>query len=336
MIGWYVHDHGRGHAARAAAVAARLREPVTGLGSGPAPDGWPGRWLRLSRDDDAVRAGATPADVTAHGRLHFVPRHDAGLAARSAEIAGWVATERPALLVVDVSVEVATLARLCGVPVVVTVLPGERDDEAHGLAHDVAEALLCPWPAGTHDTAWPTAWRDKSWTVGGLSRFDGRPVRPPAHRDAPRALLLWGEGGRSTTDADIEAARAATPGWEWVTARGLDDDALWDALLDADVVVTHAGQNAVAEVAAAARPAVVVAQPRPFDEQLATARALEEQGIAVGLDSWPEAAAWPTILRRAVGTGGDGWHRWSTGRAAVHVAERLDALAAELRSGAGR
>ncbi|GGL43848.1 hypothetical protein H9L10_11645 [Phycicoccus endophyticus] len=324
MIGWYVHHAGRGHATRAATVAAHLRRPVTGLGCGPRPEGWPGEWLRLERDD----RNPAPTDVSARGLLHWAPRHDEGLAARSARVARWAAVRHPALLVVDVSVEVALLARLCGVPVVVTALPGVRRDPAHELAYDLAEALLAPWPPGTHERDWPARWVEKAWPVGTVSRFDDRPLRPPARRDAPRVLLLWGCGGRSTGAQQVDAARAATPGWEWVECAGdASGEQVWQALLDADVVVTHGGQNAVAEVAAARRPAVVVAQPRPYDEQVATARAVEAAGVAVGLTEWPVPAAWPQLLQQARALGGHGWVRWSTRAGARAAAAYLDGLA---------
>ncbi len=143
--------------------------------------------------------------------------------------------------------------------------------------------------------------------------------------------MLWGAGGRATSAADVDAARRATPGWEWVERDPASRGSLWAALADADVVVTHGGQNAVAEVAAARRPAVVVAQPRPFGEQVATARAVEELGAAVGLVRWPMAAQWPGLLERAAAAGGDGWERWSSGHGAVTAAHHLDALASSVR-----
>ncbi len=337
MIGWYVHHVGRGHATRAAAVASHLRTPVTGLGSGPAPPGWPGTWIALERDDQGRAQGTTmvDADVTAGGALHWVPRHDLGLAARHARLARWAAACRPELLVVDVSVEVTLLARLCGIPVAVVALPGCREDRAHVLAYDVADALLAPWPAGTHETGWPRRWREKTWTVGGISRHDGWAVPPARPRGTPRVLLLWGAGGRATSSEQVRRAREATPGWEWVERAPGSGDDVWQDLADADVVVTHGGQNAVAEVAAARRPAVVVAQPRPFDEQLATARELDRLGVAVGLQEWPEPDRWPALLTRARSLGGAGWSRWSSGSGAVLAARRLDELTDRLAAGGG-
>ena len=136
------------------------------------------------------RAAAVAADPTAHGVLHWAPRHDPGLAARSAAVAEWIRRARPSLVVVDVSVEIAVLSRLCGVPVVVLAMPGVRTDRTHGLAYDLADALLAPWPEAAHTDGWPAAWRAKLWAVGGLSRFDGRrasrrSARSPVTRAGP-------------------------------------------------------------------------------------------------------------------------------------------------------
>ena len=332
MIGYYAHHQGVGHLTRLQCVATALDEPVWGLSSAPAPEGWSSGWTQLARDDDQdPDVVARHGDPTAHGALHWVPRGAAGLARRSAQITAWVVEHQPRAVVVDVSVEVALLVRLCGVPTVVVAMPGERRDRAHRLAYDTADALLAPWPKGTHDTSWPSEWAMKAWFVGGISRFDHlRPSPPPplAPVDGGTVLVLWGAGGRTTTAADLEAARAATPSWTWVErSPGVPSDTpLWEQLQQADVVVTHAGQNAVAEVAAARRPAVVVAQPRPFDEQGATARQVEAHGIAVGRDAWPPADSWPGLLRLALSRGGAGWARWSTGHGAADAATRLSTV----------
>jgi hypothetical protein len=326
VIGYYVHHQGRGHLSRLQTVAAHLRTPVVGLSSLPAPAGWPGDWLRLARDDDPMPSEHD--DVSASGVLHWAPRHHRGLSARMAALAQWFASERPAAVVVDVSAEVALLARLCGIPVVVVALPGTRTDRPHLAAYDLADALLAPWPAQSHARDWSSAWADKAWCVGGISRFDGRPL-PPAGPSAGdrRVLLLWGAGGRDTDASGVEAARRATPGWTW-SERSPDRPSpdLWAELCAADVVVTHAGQNAVADVAAARAPAVVIAQRRPFGEQLATARALSRLGIADGRAGWPPAHEWGEVLDAAHRRGGEGWARWSSGHGARDAAQRLDAL----------
>lgn len=329
MIGYYAHHQGAGHLTRMQSIAAAMDEPVWGLSSAAAPGGWGSAWTQLARDDDPdPRELGRLGDPTAHGVLHWVPRGHAGLARRSAQVASWVAQHRPRTVVVDVSVEMALLVRLCGVPTVVVAMPGQRDDRAHRLAYDSADALLAPWPQGTHDSGWPLEWTDKAWFVGGISRFDGlapRSAPPTPGGSGGTVLVLWGAGGRSTTDGQLAAARAATPSWTWLERSPAiaSETSLWDQLQQADVVVTHAGQNAVAEVAAARRPAVVIAQPRPFDEQVATAHWVERRSIAVGRSTWPPAECWPDLLRLALARGGQGWSRWSTGLGATAAAAHL-------------
>ncbi len=324
MIGYYVHHVGQGHLRRLVAVAAHLRTPVTGLSSLPAPPAWSGEWVLLPRDDEPVPAPG--ADVTAHGRLHWAPLGHPGLRSRMATVADWVERTAPALVVADVSVEVALLARLLGVRVALMAMAGDRDDAPHRLAHDVADGLVAPWPALAAAPDWPQRWNDKTSYVGAFSRFDGRPVTHPAD-DGRRVLVLWGSGGDDVTDAERAAARDATPGWRWTYRLGGEPADVWDDLLAADVVVVHGGSNAVAEVAAARRPAVVVAQCRPFGEQVARARAVDAAGIARGLDRWPSAWDWPGLLDDALRRGGAGWSRWSPGDGAQRAAAALDALA---------
>ena len=327
MIGYYVHHVGQGHLRRLVAVAAHLRTPVTGLSSLPAPPGWSGQWVVLPRDDDP--APGPDADVTAHGRLHWAPLDHPGLRSRMATVAAWVERSAPALVVADVSVEVALLARLMGARVAVMAMAGDRDDAPHRLVHDVADGLVAPWPSLAASADWPQRWHDKTSYVGAFSRFDGRPVaaRRPGG-GTRRVLVLWGSGGDDVTDAQREAARETTPGWRWTYRLGGSEAAdVWDELLAADAVVVHGGSNAVAEVAAARRPAVVVAQARPFDEQVARARVVDAAGIARGLDRWPPAQDWPGLLDDALRRGGAGWSRWSPGDGAQRAAAALDALA---------
>lgn len=329
VVGWYVHHHGRGHLHRLEAVTRRLAEPPHVLSSAPRPPGWRGGWDQLPLDVD----DRAPRDPTAGGTLHWAPLGVDGLLRRGADVVRWVERARPALVVVDVSVEITLLVRLLGIRVVVVAMQGDRTDRAHRLAYDAAEVLLAPWPEDAAVEGF-SRWEHKLLHTGAISRFDGRSRGVPARAgDAggpATVLLLWGSGGDAVPDADLRAAREATPGWRWVVrggATGREADDVWPDLLAADVVVVHGGQNAVAEVAAAARPAVVVAQPRPHEEQVHRVRTLREAGLCVALESWPAAQEWPDLLARARDVGGEGWARWSAGDGADRVARALGSLA---------
>ena len=323
MIGWYVHDHGQGHLQRLVCVSQHLRTPVTGLSSLPPPPSFDGHWQQVASD----RPSGADSDIDAGGTLHWAPRHHDGLRQRMAAIAAWVDQEQPALMVVDVSVEVAVLTRTLGVPVVVVAMRGDRGDRPHQLAYDLAEALLAPWPARLPEP-WPAAWSQKAWHVGALSRFDGR--RPTAAPGGRRVVVLWGSGGSAVALPDVDAARAATPGWTWeVTglpgSTWVDDP--WALLQEADVVVCHAGQNVLAEVAAARRPAIVITQPRPFEEQVANGRALTAGGLALVRGQWPAPGEWPGLLAEAAASDPTTWSGWSDGQGGQRAARLLDGAA---------
>lgn len=336
MIGYYLHHQGQGHRRRGTAIARNLSQQTTGLGTGGAPPGWPGEWISLAADDQPPVPDREYADVTAHELLHWAPRYHPGLAKRHEAIVRWLAAAQPDLVVVDVSVEIALLVRLCGIPVVVGGMPGERTDPVHTLAYDLADAILAPWPESAHpDDGWQPSWRAKTRYVGGISALaDDSPLGPGTPRTSGPAhvLVVWGSGGDPLCSDDLEAARAATPGWHWVVRGGgypVSSDLMTD-LAAADVVVCHAGQGSVADVAHAGRPAVVLAQDRPHGEQQATARALDRLGLAAVASGWPDAEAWPALLSRALDLGGERWALWGSD-GAKSAAQFLEDFARRLR-----
>ena len=329
MIGYYIHHQGSGHRHRASSVNRRAEVALTGLSTGPRPAGWIGPWVDLPDD-----AGVGPEqDVTAHGRLHYVPLGSPGLSARMAMIAAWLDAVRPEALIVDVSVEVALLARLHGVPVVVVAQPGHREDAVHRLGYDLASHIVAPWPQQLGGL-WGARPEDlvKTRFVGGISRF--APVIETTVRSiAPavrRVVVVNGTGGRGSSTAEVAAARLATPEWEWIhldRSHGTWVDDPWPLLCSASVVVSHAGQNLIAEVAAARRPALLLPQDRPFDEQQVMASAIGTAGLpALVRDHWPSPHEWPALLSRLDGLDGSRWSLWNDGLGAARLAGLLTEL----------
>lgn len=336
MIGYYVHHVGRGHTETAGCIAARLAEEVTVLSSLPPPPGWADRWLTLPRDDDGTGA----REPSANGQLHWAPLGHRGLRDRMAAIARWIHEAAPSVFVVDVSAEVAALARLMGIPVVTKVLPGRRRDPAHRLCYTLADSMLAPWPASVSGLLLDgdRSWDRKIRHVGAFSRFDGRARRAGARHHGNSVLVLLGSGGSGITESDLRRAAAAAPGWTWTTLGGATGRWAadpWPELCRADVVVTHAGLGSLAAVAAARKPAVVIPQARPHDEQLMTARALARADLAVVARPWPRAARWPGLLRAAAELGGERWASWSPGTGAQAAAGVIQSVAARSITGPG-
>lgn len=336
MIGYYIHHHGHGHVHRASTIARAVAQAqgveVTGLSSRSRPADWTGPWVTLA--DDAVPDLGAGGNPTAFGVLHHVPTGHPGLRARSAAVAAWIAATTPSALVVDVSVEIALLARLHGVAVVSIGMPGFRHDRAHEIGYGISDLTVGPWPAAATGWLHGGSPEERLHAVGAISRFP--PVDGPVDVRPRHAVVLNGTGGSDPADptslsADLVAAVAARGGrWslEYLAGAGHWVDDPWSRMSTAEVIVSHCGQNAVAEIAAARRPAVLVPGNRPFGEQRATARALRELALpAVVLDSWPAPEHWAAVLDRAAGLDGADWVRWNDGGGAGRAAELVAAVA---------
>ncbi|OBJ11751.1 glycosyltransferase [Mycobacterium colombiense] len=292
--------------------------------------------MRLPRDDE----GQQPRESTAHGALHWAPHHDAGFSVRMHEIARWVSDARPEAVVVDVSVEVAVFIRLLGVPVIVMALPGNRVDAPHVLVHRLADHIVAAWPRALCVPSWLRQWDEKTSYVGGISRFEGRdggdsgsliPAKPLSET---RVLVLSGAG--DAFGASLQDCAAAHSVQSWTTLGGTGGSWKpdpWRDIREADVVVTHAGQSCIADVAAARRPATVVPQSRPFDEQRATARVLKRHRLAVVAQRVPDPRAWPALLTAATETDPQRWRRWEVAGAANRAAEAIESTARRCRQG---
>lgn len=336
MIGWYVHHHGWGHLTRMQAVRPHLREQVTVFSSLPAPRILPADtvWVALPSDADPVlgedgirRDASDRGDVTAGGALHWAPVGHPGHRSRLALMAEWIAAHPVSAFVVDVSVEVTALARLMGAPTVVFAQPGDRIDAPHRLGYDLADGIVAPWPRGAFDARGLAGRGDRVREVGGVSRFDGRPredAAPSAPPSARRVLFL----GRTLDPVGLRRCTALleTDGWIVATAGARGDDRVadvWPLLCRADVVVSAAGQNAVADLAAADARAVVIGQDRPFGEQADTVRVLAALGLAQTAppDASPEDIA--RLVRRAHDSP-TRWSQWGVDGAAARAADAIE------------
>lgn len=338
MIGWYVHHHGWGHMTRMQAIRPHLGDEVTVFSSLPEPASLPPEtvWVQLPSDSDAVvgpdgvsREAHELGDVTARGTLHWAPLGHPGHQARLAAIAEWVAIHPTSAFVVDVSVEVTILARLLGVPTISVAQPGDRTDAPHRLGYDLADRILAPWAPGTIPAKALIGREDRVRSVGAISRYDGRAcTEADADADDVRRVLFLGLALDPVRLAQTRELLSAD-GWVVESAgAGSDDriDDVWPLLRRATVVVSAAGQNSIADLAAADARAVVIAQERPFDEQSEMARVLAAHGLArtVAADASPAEVV--DSIRRAADTA-PRWDVWQVSGSAARAAAAIEELA---------
>lgn len=307
-IGYYVHHHGDGHRQRAIAIGQSL-DNVMLMGSGLA--GRTGNLPFLDLPDDRLDDSFAGIDhVDRPSSLHYTPLDHEGIRQRVAKMTGWIAEARPRLMVVDVSVEVAMLARLASVPTVYVRLSGNRLDAAHLDAFRGAIALLAPFHEALDDHETPGWVREKTFYAPGVVRSASQ--NTSVNDDV--VLVVVGRGGGISSGEHWAVAARAAPAWRWrvigpctgpvdlpanLELRGWVEDA--DAqIAAARVVIGAAGDGVVSAVLSARRPFICLPEPRPFDEQASKAKRLAALGGAiVRLDS-PQPQEWPRLIGRAI------------------------------------
>lgn len=309
-IGYYVHHQGQGHLDRALLLADALDGRITLLGTGLA--GRTRHHACIDLPDDRIHGDFSGLDGNMPGSraLHYAPIGHAGIAARIAKVAAWIAAARPGLFIADVSVEMAMLARLASVPLLYVRLAGRRIDPPHLEAFRGARALLVPYDARLDDPDQSDWVRAKSVYMPGLCE---RPVRV-ARKDRQMLVVLGRGSGRPFDVGPLAAMAIALPEWR---IRVLGDVAVTDLLPanlvcagwvdtvaqetgEASLVVGAAGDGLVNLVLASRTPFVCIPEPRAYDEQVMKARALEQEGAAIVCRRWPESGQWPAIVAAAL------------------------------------
>lgn len=306
-LGYFVHHQGRGHAERCAALAWALppERPIT---------------IFCARDDifpplppqasiittpslfEATGAEAPGlADLDTPDTLHCAPVGWPGIREAMGLIASWFREADPALMVCDVSAEIAQLARICSVPHVKVLQHGDRSDPGHVAAYRGALGLLAPCHEDLAQPDWSGWMRDKTHFAGGLGiapmpgRTEAR-ARLGIGADDRIALVVSGGGGSGFAQAPIGVGARAFPDWQWhgigpvardwhatepgnLIYHGWVDDAP-DRIAAADLVIASTGNTTCHQVMGAGVPWIAVPEWRYFDEQHAKARALDAAGVA--------------------------------------------------------
>ena len=328
-FGYFVHHQGRGHAERCAAIAHALP---------------PDRPLVIfcARDDifptlpanaeivvvpslfEATGLEATAMDhLPTPSTLHCAPLGWPSIRRTMATIVAWFESADPALMICDVSAEIAQLARICSVPHVMVLQHGDRGDPGHQAAYDGAAGLLAPFHADLAQPEWDQAFRARTCFAAGLG-VDTRIVERQLARQRigigaheEMILVMAGGGGKGFGQAALGVGARSRPDARWITIGPVERD--WHAtepgniehrgwvndaashVAAADLVVSSAGNTTCQQILAASRPWLVVPEWRYFDEQHRKAEALSAAGVACLRPHLPSSAqAWQRALAQTL------------------------------------
>ncbi|MCU6454530.1 hypothetical protein LPN01_10625 [Sphingomonas sp. A2-49] len=330
-IGYFVHHQGRGHAERCAAIAHALpaTRPLTIFCARddifpPLPEQV--EVVRIPSLFEPTGAEAATADwVPTPETLHCAPLGWPGIREAMATMTHWFATADPALMICDVSAEVAQLARICSVPHVKVLQHGDRGDAGHRAAYAGAAGLLAPFHMDLAQPEWDAAMLARTCFAGGLGVDTRVPERELARQrigvgaGEEVVLVMAGGGGSGFGQAPMGVGARSRPAARWITIGPVERD--WhatepaniehrgwvdnpaDYVAAADLVVSSTGNTTCQQVLAAARPWLAIPEWRYFDEQHRKAAALVAAGVACVRPHLPSSAdAWSQAIDAALAT----------------------------------
>ena len=362
-IAFFVHHQGRGHANRTMAIAAEFTRdrPVSVLTAGPQLfDGF-SRDIEIVPLPNMIGASVPTPRLYAEPTpqvMHCVPLGLAEMRRTMRRILDHLDEREVGLFVVDVSAEIALLARIASVPAVQIRMHGDRSDIGHVGAYEACVGMLAPFDERMEQDDYPAYLRAKTFYSGGLcTSVDGVPGRAEARArlglDPAREIVVavTGGGGSGTPYAPLTVAARAAPETLWLTLgpthrEGHETDfsnlrelgwvpSVTDYLAAADIVLASAGDNTVHEVARVGGRLIVMPEWRYFGEQTRKAEALVRLGAAVQAPVWPgDLQGWRDLLARARTLDPAPLGSLYAPDAAARAAGWLEGLADELWSGA--
>ena len=359
-FGYFVHHQGRGHAERCAAIAHALpaeRPLVVFCARHDIFPPLPANTeiivipsLFEPRGDEAMTMDHLPTPST----LHCAPLGWPSIRRAMATIVTWFDAADPALMICDVSAEIAQLARICSVPHVKVLQHGDRGDAGHQAAYDGAAGLLAPFDMALAQPEWDAALCARTCFAGGLgvdTRFIEREVARQRIGVGPEddmILVMTGSGGSGFAQAPLGVGARSRPGARWITIgpvgrdwhatepaniehRGWVDDAAAHVAA-ADLVIASTGNTICQQILAAARPWLAIPEWRYFDEQHRKAEALAAAGVACIRPHLPSSAdAWQrTLAETLAGHRPDAQRAMIEERPAEKAAAWLEQLATTL------
>lgn len=310
-VSYYAHHFGTGHLRHAQKVAASELFDLQVTSTGPRNGSLLTGALEYVALDPDVGSGEPEADSGIDAYLHYAPTGEL-IQQRFAQLNHAWRQFKPDVVMVDVSVEVALFARLSGYRVAFRRMPGHRNDKAHQLAYELADALFAYYPAELEDPKHLDSFGYKSHYLA-VAEAQANTIASPLGQGGKRKVVVQTSLASAISLELVVRAANDSPDWNWeivgsvessptalppnVLLHGVVADPL-PILRSADVIISSAGHNAVVAAASCHRPVLLVPEERPFAEQRAFAQTLQRNAGVEMLESWRATAQWQPLLAR--------------------------------------
>lgn len=296
MIAYYAHSHGNGHCNCANLIAlANPEETIVFTDSDFCFD----EKVRVVKLNDEHSDGTELIHLenTKPDFLHYNPVGMKKIAQRNKKILTYLLANHIELLVVDVSVEVATLARVSSIPYAYIRMQGSRNDLPHLQVYKGASFLIAYYPVQFEDC------KVLPW-IKAKTLYNGFIHKKPSFSEInvflkdSFILIIQGRGGNQLTVEKVNKIASlytnhkviviGCPELEvcfWnVENHGIVTNVA-DYMINAKFIIAACGLNLTSEIIALKRKFLIMPEKRPFDEQLLFAGALERNRMGKIFDS---------------------------------------------------
>ena len=278
--------------------------------------------------------------------FHYAPYYSGSYRQRAVMLSNWVAETNPTAVIVDVSAEITQYLRFLGVPVIAVRQHGDRSDYPHLAGYDAAYKLFAPYPKILECSGIPNWIQEKTIYSPGFSRYSQRVLSRSAAREQLNisaqqqvVLVLNGKGGGKYSLAQIAEAAAATLDWLWIVVGEIHQDCdlmLKNILVEgwcqdtyvylkaADLAIASGGHNTVMEIGTAKIPFICIPEFRPFNEQEIKAQRLQNLGLCVTEESFPNSNAVKNIFSKVEDLNTNKWDKIMADDGAVRAAKAIE------------
>ncbi len=293
MLGYYAHSHGSGHCNYANLFGRIFGKSITIFTD---------RAHVFDSDLEVVLLENEDPDGSEFDRdtysepraLHYAPVNISKITRRNQLLLHHIVEKNIALLIIDVSVEMAMLARVSSISYAYVRLHGDRNDLPHLNAYEGASFLLAYFPKELEPESTPPWIKKKTIYLGFLSRFmfdNGETARPKEFRNDTRPILLHISGFGGTQSVDFSSLSGSYTIYSIGPGRIQDRSSKVTHLgvvactrafiAHADAIVAACGSNTVAEILSLGKRFVAIPELRPYREQNHMAKILDTLGWAI-------------------------------------------------------
>ncbi|MGB5943362.1 MAG: glycosyltransferase [Leeuwenhoekiella sp.] len=291
MIGYYAHSQGSGHSNYATLLARSAVIIFTDYDRE-----FPENVNVVRLDNEDVNGKELSNDETyLPPYLHHAPLGLRKITHRNLNLLTTVLQQNIQLLIVDVSAEIAALARVSSLPYAYRRMFGTRDDIPHRAAYKGALFLLAYYPEEFEDPETPAWIKDKTCYLGFIVQTETQQKITAA---TPKAYLtiIQGFGGQQNTDWVLQKALQTFPDKTILVVGPVAQNvqhpnikyvgvvpSVAPYIKKSQILIASCGTNLVNDIMRQGKKFLAIPEDRPYEEQLNYAGLLQQKGIACRL-----------------------------------------------------